>query len=95
VRAWSRSSRRGRYPLLLTSLDTSGEKPYEEFVGEGEHAIDLGWTALTGVSYVAPRPAALEALFTLVDGAMTGRADPLQDGHRLGDLGGGARVPAS
>ena len=26
----------GSYPLLLTPLDTSGEKPYEEFVGDGE-----------------------------------------------------------
>ena len=26
----------GRWPLLLSPLDTSGEKPYEEFVGEGE-----------------------------------------------------------
>lgn len=27
---------KGRYPLLVTELNTDGEKPYEEFVGEGE-----------------------------------------------------------
>ena len=41
----------GRYPLLLTPLDTSGEKPYEEFVGEGERSVELGLKQLNGVAY--------------------------------------------
>ena len=43
----------GSWPLLLTGLDTSGEKPYEEFVADGEHAKELGYEALMGVPYLA------------------------------------------
>ncbi|MGE5361136.1 MAG: polysaccharide biosynthesis protein [Bacteroidales bacterium] len=39
----------GAYPVLHTALDTSGEKPYEEFVGAGEQAIDIGMEQLQGV----------------------------------------------
>lgn len=34
---------RGRYPLLVTPLDTMGEKPFEEFAGAGEQVLELGW----------------------------------------------------
>jgi nucleoside-diphosphate-sugar epimerase len=37
-----RLAREGRWPLLLTPLDTGGEKSFEEFVGAGESAIDCG-----------------------------------------------------
>lgn len=40
---------KGFYPLLLTPLDTTGEKPYEEFVGEGEETIDIGLSALRAI----------------------------------------------
>jgi FlaA1/EpsC-like NDP-sugar epimerase len=50
---------RGRYPLLLTPLDTSGEKAYEEFVGEGEAAVDVGLQALEAVRYL-PLPASVD-----------------------------------
>jgi len=36
----------------LTELNTAGEKPYEEFVGEGESIQDIGLSSLSGVSYV-------------------------------------------
>ncbi len=42
---------KGRYPLLLTPLDTSGEKPYEEFVGYGEKTVDLGMKSLLGMKH--------------------------------------------
>ncbi len=42
----------GRWPLLLTPLSTSGEKPYEEFVANGETSVDLGYEALSGVQYL-------------------------------------------
>jgi FlaA1/EpsC-like NDP-sugar epimerase len=42
---------KGRYPLLLTPLDTSGEKPYEEFLGTGEYALEVGMKSLLGVPY--------------------------------------------
>lgn len=39
------------YPLLLTPLDTSGEKPYEEFVGQGEQLVELGLSSVAAVGY--------------------------------------------
>jgi len=45
----------GRYPLLLAPLDTSGEKPYEEFLGENETAIEIGMKELLAIPYV-PAP---------------------------------------
>lgn len=43
----------GKWPLLLTPLDTSGEKPYEEFVGRGEHIVDVGFKSLRALAHVA------------------------------------------
>ncbi|HVJ39333.1 MAG TPA: polysaccharide biosynthesis protein [Stenotrophomonas sp.] len=42
----------GKWPLLLTALDTSGEKPYEEFVGAGEVVVDSGLDTLSAVRHV-------------------------------------------
>src|SRR4029077_5335961 len=42
-----RLAREGRWPLLLTPLDTGGEKPFEEFVGTGESATDCGFSHFT------------------------------------------------
>lgn len=70
----------GRWPLLLTPLDTVGEKPFEEFVGSSERADDIGLSALLAVRR-APVPAAelrevVQALEALVlDVAAPGRAD--------------------
>ena len=44
----------GFYPLLLTPLDTSGEKPFEEFVGHDEHAIEIGMKELLAIDYIPP-----------------------------------------
>lgn len=44
---------RGEYPLLLTPLDTSGEKPYEEFIGEGEHAVEVNLKSLLAIPFRA------------------------------------------
>lgn len=50
-----RERARGRWPLLLTALTTSGEKPYEEFVGADESVVPLSFDALAAVPYRAPR----------------------------------------
>ena len=42
---------RNRWPVLLTPLDTSGEKPYEEFVGEGEAEVDTGLCAVSALRH--------------------------------------------
>jgi nucleoside-diphosphate-sugar epimerase len=46
-----RLARAGRWPLLLTPRDTSGEKAYEEFLGEGETAVDLGMARLRALRH--------------------------------------------
>ena len=49
----TRDMARGEYPLLLTALDTDGEKPFEEFVSEGELEVSIGLPHLKAV--VPPR----------------------------------------
>src|SRR5262249_34178036 len=53
---------RGRWPLLLTPLDTSGEKPYEEFVGVGETLSECGLAAMQAIRHV-PSAAVEQGLF--------------------------------
>jgi FlaA1/EpsC-like NDP-sugar epimerase len=45
-----------QWPLLLTPLDTAGEKPYEEFMTDDEQAFEVGLPNLRAVRY-APAPA--------------------------------------
>jgi FlaA1/EpsC-like NDP-sugar epimerase len=51
--------RNGQYPILLTELDTTGEKQHEEFVSAGEEAVEFGMRSLQVVRY---RPAPSGAL---------------------------------
>jgi FlaA1/EpsC-like NDP-sugar epimerase len=44
-----------RWPLLRTPLDTSGEKPYEEFVAEGEVSVEIGFDTLAAVRHAPGR----------------------------------------
>lgn len=41
-----------QYPLLLTPLDTQGEKDFEEFVGTGESVKDIGCRHLEVIPYL-------------------------------------------
>lgn len=79
---------RGRYPLLLTPLDTAGEKPYEEFVGEGETAEELGFSTLYGVVYQPAPPGSLTRVLSAVNEVIAGRASLDKSG--LVSLIGGA-----
>ena len=47
-----RLAREGRWPLLLTPLDTSGEKPFEEFVGTGESVTDCGLFNVSALRHI-------------------------------------------
>ena len=47
-------SAEGSWPILLTPLDTGGEKPYEEFVGEHETARLSRFDALLELDYLPP-----------------------------------------
>lgn len=56
-------SAQGRWPVLLTPLDTAGEKPYEEFVGTNESIHPTRFKSLLRVPYLAPcQPASFSAL---------------------------------
>lgn len=62
---------RGAWPLLLTPLDTAGEKPYEEFATASEQVFEFGMRELAAVRYL---PAPQEA----VDGAIERAAELLR-----------------
>ncbi|MDQ3030779.1 MAG: polysaccharide biosynthesis protein [Myxococcota bacterium] len=65
---------RGRYPVVVTRADTSGEKEMEEFVADGETAIDAGFVTL---SCIAARPTSRDALVDVlrrIERACTGEA---------------------
>lgn len=57
-----RLAREGRWPLLLTPLDTGGEKPFEEFVGAGESVTGCGLANVAALRR-APSTAATQRLF--------------------------------
>lgn len=50
-RAVAGAAARGRWPVLVTALDTSGEKPFEEFVAKGEEAVQVGFGSLNGIAH--------------------------------------------
>lgn len=50
-RGASRDRAEGRWPLLLTLPDTAGEKPFEEFVADGEEVLEIGLSGLRAIPY--------------------------------------------
>lgn len=44
----------GRWPLIITRGDTAGEKPYEEFVAEGEAPLATPFTSLSAIRSLGP-----------------------------------------
>jgi FlaA1/EpsC-like NDP-sugar epimerase len=65
---------RGRWPLLLTPLDTSGEKSYEEFVGKGETAHEIGLQSLFAVRHA--KPGLREGLIATLERLVAGGDEP-------------------
>jgi FlaA1/EpsC-like NDP-sugar epimerase len=57
---------RGRWPLLLTALDTAGEKPYEEFIAHGEEDFEFGLPNLKAVRYRAADAAMIDTVLDAV-----------------------------
>lgn len=68
----------GAYPLLVTPLDTSGEKPYEEFVGEGEHTVDLGLKTVLAVDYIPAPNGTLGPVIAYLERIMRGEETELK-----------------
>jgi FlaA1/EpsC-like NDP-sugar epimerase len=67
-------AREGRWPLLLTPLDTSGEKPYEEFIGKNETAVEIGMNAVRAIGHrssLAPEQGLFQQLERLINDAST------------------------
>lgn len=61
----------GKWPVLLTPLDTAGEKPYEEFVAANETVHPTRFASLRRVPYLPPAdPASFPALLKVLDGIM-------------------------
>lgn len=63
----------GKWPLLVTPLDTGGEKPYEEFVGAHEIVRDSRFETLRELEYLPPVdaqsfPDLVETLRTILAG---------------------------
>lgn len=73
-RSFEAHLRDGRYPIVLTPLDTSGEKPFEEFVADGESAVDIGMRRLEAVPYVEGSRGALRECLARVEALVDGRA---------------------
>lgn len=65
---------RGRYPVLVTSSDTSGEKEIEEFVAAGEEAVETKLKAARAVAGPPVDLAALSAALRGIDQAVSGSA---------------------
>jgi uncharacterized protein YbjT (DUF2867 family) len=60
----------GRWPVLLTPLDTTGEKPFEAFVGDGETEVGVGLRAISALAHRPTRAGDLglfERLAALID----------------------------
>lgn len=62
----SRERERGHWPLLLTALDTAGEKPYEEFSTSSEKIFEFGYDGLRAVQYLAAPREAIDAMLAEV-----------------------------
>lgn len=62
----------GRYPLLVTPLDTSGEKPYEEFIGEDESGVEIGLDNLLAVTYAPAPQGSLPPFLTNIERLVSG-----------------------
>ena len=67
---------RDHYPVLLTPLDTSGEKSYEEFVAIDETPTPTKFAALSAVRYVPP-PLPLEPVLAFLNRIATDASMPL------------------
>ena len=75
--AVEREIERGSYPVLVTELDTNGEKPYEEFVSAGEVASEVGLQALSAVRHREPPAQELDAVLDFLERAVSDARMPL------------------
>jgi len=67
----------GRYPLLLTPLDTSGEKSLEEFIGKNETVIEIGMKNLQAIEYLPTKRGAVRDLITRIEECVANTDKPI------------------
>jgi FlaA1/EpsC-like NDP-sugar epimerase len=74
-------AKRGEWPMLLTPLDTAGEKTYEEFIGVGEDVARGKFTSLEHVGYLPPTdPTVFPAFIDQLRGFLSNKqAEPLSE----------------
>lgn len=69
-----------KWPVLMTPLDTAGEKPYEEFVAKNEQVLTTDFAGLDRVPYVPPAdPVAFAQFMVTVTGMLNGSGDVTLD----------------
>lgn len=77
---------RKRYPLLLTPLDTAGEKSFEEFLAVDEQQIDVGMSGLAAIPY-RPTPAGrLTNFITRINELMLDQGTPLSKNQLIAEF---------
>ncbi|WP_439544161.1 polysaccharide biosynthesis protein [Hyphomicrobium sp.] len=62
----------GRWPLILTHGDTAGEKPYEEFVADGECAEPTGLASIDVVRPTGPKSGRVETVVEALERIVIG-----------------------
>lgn len=73
ARLAAQSPRPGTWPVLVTRLDTAGEKDYEEFVARGDVVHDAGFVALMALAVPTADHSLLRATLAEVEALL---ADP-------------------
>jgi FlaA1/EpsC-like NDP-sugar epimerase len=68
---------RNRYPLLLTDLDTEGEKSCETFAGDGEEVSESGMSSILAVRYNAISYAVLAEFLEQIQAFVSSPHEPV------------------
>jgi FlaA1/EpsC-like NDP-sugar epimerase len=77
---------KNRYPLLLTSLDTAGEKPFEEFLSDNEQQVDIGMSALAAIPYRPTPSGRLTNFISRIQELSLDRDTPLSKDRIIAEL---------
>lgn len=76
------------YPVLRSTLDTAGEKEYEEFVGAGESPLEVGLESLRAVPHVPAPAARIRECLALAGAAIAAPAMPVHKAQVVEWVGG-------
>ena len=74
--AVAKEKEQGKWPLLLTPLNTSGEKPYEEFIADGEEVIEIGLPNLRALKYLPSPHGSTSSMVDEINGLFQGGMKP-------------------